>query len=264
MPLPDGGVSLPDGGDGPTRDRALVVEFVGLPASGKTTLARAVAEHLRAGADGTAGPGGEPVTTASDRREDQAGALTAAGMVAASALRAPLRSARFLRGVHASGQDGARRSATYVGYQLYLWGELRAVADQGGIHLSDQGFLQHLWRIHLTAETDDDAYLRRLAGLHYPHHPTDLVVFVDVDHETRMRRGVQRGTDVDEELFDPDHPAIVEDRETYRAITELVPAVVADLEMDVETMTVDNADGTLAANAESVRDRVLEVERRRD
>lgn len=246
-----------------TGSRDLVVEFVGLPASGKTTLARAVEDRLQSGSGGSPGADVGRVTTSSGQRTSSAGAPTAAAMAATELLRAPRRSARYLRGVHASRQKSAGKIPPYVGYQLYLWAELRRVTDDGGVHLSDQGFLQHLWRIHLTATADDRGYLRRLAALHYPAFPTDVVVFVDVDHETRMNRGVERGTDVDEELFDPEHPAIRADIETYQDVKALVPELESELGMDVRTLTVDNADGRLRENAEEIRDAVLEADRGR-
>lgn len=245
-----------------SRRRDLVVELVGLPASGKTTLARAVEERLREG-DGPFADGGRRVTTSTGHRATNASVPTVAGTVAAEFLRGPRRSLRYLRGVLASRQKRLRNVPSYVGYQLYLWGELRKLTDGGGVHLSDQGFLQHLWRIHLTATVADADYLRRLAALHYESFPLDVVVFVDVDHETRMRRGVERGTDVDEELFDPEHPAIQDDIETYRAVKDLVADLESNPGLDLRVLTVDNDDGRLEANAETIGECVREEHRRR-
>lgn len=245
-----------------SRDRDLVVELVGLPASGKTTLARAVEERLREG-DGPFGADGRRVTTSSGHRSSNASVPAAAGTVAAEFLRDPGRSVRYLRGVMASRQKRLRNVPSYVGYQLYLWGELRRLTGGDGVHLSDQGFLQHLWRIHLTATIGDADYLRRLADLHYESFPTDVVVFVDVDHETRMRRSVERGTDVDDELFDPAHPAIQDDIETYQDVKELVGDLQSTHGLDLRVLTVDNDDGRLEANAETIRECVREEYRRR-
>lgn len=246
-----------------SRSRDLVVEFVGLPASGKTTLARAVEERLRTDGDEPFAHDGRRVTTSTGQRSTNAGAPTAAAMVASEFLRGPFRSLRYLRGVHGSRQKSLGKIPPYVGYQLYLWAELRRLTDRRGVHLSDQGFLQHLWRIHLTATVDDAGYLRRLAALHYESFPTDVVVFVDVDHETRMNRGIERGTDVDEELFDPEHPAIRADLETYRDIKELVPALESAHGMALRVLTVDNADGRLEENAETISECVRQEYRRR-
>lgn len=245
-----------------SRSRDLVVEFVGLPASGKTTLAEAVEERLGADGEGALARDEVRITTSSGQRATNGNAPTAAAMVTSEFLRGPLRTVRYLEAVRASGQD-PRKVPAYVGYQLYLWAELRRVTGGGGIHLSDQGFLQHLWRIHLTASADDRGYLRRLAALHYPAFPTDVVVFVDVDHETRMNRGIERGTDVDAELFDPEHPAIQQDLETYRDVKDLVAELESAHGMDLRTVTIDNEDGELDANAESLRECVLEEYRRR-
>lgn len=247
-----------------SRRRDLVVEFVGLPASGKTTLARAVEDRLHRDSDGEFQNEGRRVTTSSGQRSTSTDAATAAAMVASESIRAPLRSMRYLRGVYASRQKSLEKIPSYVGYQLYLWGELRRLTDGRGVHLSDQGFLQHLWRIHLTATADDTGYLRRLAALHYESFPTDVVVFVDVDHETRMNRGVERGTDVDEELFDPEHPAIQADLRTYRDIKDLVPDLGSAHEMDLRVLSVDNDDGRLEENVETIHECVLDEYRRRN
>lgn len=223
--------------------RGGIVEFVGLPASGKTTLAVATAAALSE--RGLGRP-----TSSSDRRR-RMGRIAATAAVAREAAGAPRRTLRVADAIAGSRQSRDRTAIGRFLYHHYLIAELEGERASGGIHLADQGFLQHLWRVHLTARADGDAYLRELAAAGPDVRPA-VVVFVETDHRTRMERAVGRGQDIDEELFDPEHPAIRADHRAYEEFKAIVPSLYGDDGPSPTTIEVDNRRDALADNAERI------------
>lgn len=229
------------------RNRGLLVEFVGLPAAGKTTVAsaleRSVTETLTTGADD-----GEPRVTTSTGKRDGIRLSAIAKLVAMQFLAAPARSVRSLVHLVRSGQKSVTKLPRYYLYQLYVCEELRRAIDEDEIHLADQGFLQHLWRVHLTSTREGTEAIGRLLLDQYPALEPDVVVFVTVDHRTRMDRGNERGTPVDDELYDPNHPAIQADRDAYRELQELVSRLADEEGREIRTIEIDNEAELLEAN----------------
>lgn len=239
-------------------NRGLLVEFVGLPASGKSRVARETASSLSTTLD----DGDERVpaiTTSSSKRSDADGIAAAGAPVGRQLVRSPRRAVAAARAIAASRQQQHRKAARFFLYHLYLCSELDQARRSGELHLADQGMLQHLRRVHLTATADGMSYLHALAATCYPPLDPALVVFVDVDHRTRMERAIERGNDIDEALLDPDHPAIQDDRESYNDIKELVPTLAAELGFSVRTMTIDNRDDNLDENVDRIRTAITDT-----
>lgn len=223
----------------------LQVEFVGLPAVGKTYFADAVASQLS-----EAFPD-EVVTTSSGKRSQRARS-TVMRFLAARLLGNPRQSLQSLRAIHASGQRGVDRVLRYWLFHMYVLEELRRARLEDEVHLADQGFIQHLWRVHLTAERSTRSDLREWVGRLSPEMSPDLVVFVEVDHQTRMERGVERGTPVDPSLFDPDHPEIQRDIEAYGDIVNAIEA------LESPCIRIENTESSFDENLATVVERIID------
>lgn len=238
--------------------RGLVVEFVGLPAAGKTRLAAEVKQELLESTAGRVGWADTEVTTSSEKRGEDLGLLKLSEMAMTRLLLSPSLCWGAANGIRRTNQPSATYDARFFGYLIYVVEELRRARANQEIHLADQGYLQHLWRILLSSGVDGWEPLMKLAKLHYPIYEPEIVVFVSVEHRTRMERGRRRGTDVDDELFDPSHPAIKEDIESYEQMREFVPSLADELGVDPRILDIDNSSELLEENVARIRDCILE------
>lgn len=225
------------------------VEFVGLPAAGKTRLAHEVQSQLERELPTT------EVTTSSDIRTDRSMPAVAV-RVCGEVMRSPGAAAQALRTIARSDQDSVRRLLRYWIYQVYLGAELRHTGHESCLHLADQGFIQHVWRLHLTGSGTGREDVRELLERYIATVP-DIVVFVDVDHRTRMQRGVRRGTPVQAELFDPDHPEIQRDIQSYQDVTDTVHDVTDHATAPSRVIHVENTAEALESNVALLRDAIL-------
>lgn len=231
-----------------------LVEFVGLPASGKSHLARTVKHQLEPDIE-------VPITTASEKRSRRRLPVLAVLLIG-WVLLAPVRA--VIVGVDLRRTSQARRLQLlrYWLFYLYLSAEWWRTARTGELHLSDQGCIQHVWRVRLTASNmavdDIERFLRR----HMVRMP-DLVVFVEVDHHTRMERGRERGTPVKAEHFDPEHPAIKRDQQAYNDITAAVHRIAAK-EDGPQIVTIENTAAALEQNSKTVADTIIRQYRQLD
>lgn len=234
------------------QDSQLLVEFVGLPAAGKTTVASAVKDVLVQEGDLDVAAG---VTTSTEKRNNVR-LVTVLKLIIVHVFLSPVRSLRSLVYLHRTKPKTLLELLRYFLYQLYMCEELRRAKVEETVHLADQGFLQHLWRIRLKSTEEDSSHLLSLAQLYYPPLEPDIVVFVNVDHHTRMTRGKQR-EGVDDALFDPEHPAIQKDLRTYREIKELVPRISDQLETDIHIVNIENREDNIEENAREIADRIV-------
>ena len=221
-------------------DRTGLVEFVGLPASGKTHLAKEVKARLATEVD--------TISTASEKRTRHWRGMVP-GLILWSLVCAPGHGGKSAVDLYRTDQR-PRQLLTYWLYQLYLHAEWRS-AGSGELHLSDQGFIQHVWRVRLTAGSMDVDGIKRFLSQHPPRIP-DVVVFVDVDHQTRMKRGRDRGTSVRDAHFDPEHPAIVRDRMAFRDVRTAVDELIDEHEDGPLTLRIENTEAELDENVDRV------------
>lgn len=239
-------------------DWGVLVEFVGLPAVGKTRLAREVKsqfEKVTWVRDSDISPN---VSTSTEKREDKHRVLTPGRYVLSEFRRAPRLSLRSFRVISGSHQPSRRYELRYFGYLLYLVGEIRRARTYDAIYLADQGFFQHLWRIELTGEADKVETHNALCRLHGPVIIPDVVVFVSADHSVRMQRAKRRGTDFDPALFDPDHPLIRQDHRAFETIREFVPKILDDLTSETVIVDIDNSPDKLRQNVSEIVTRIEE------
>ena len=161
----------------------LAVELFGLPASGKTSLARAVS--LAAGRQGErVRVADAPVSAAADVGVRLARKATAAG---AELLRHPRGSAHLLAAVARSGQDDTRDAVALSVQWLVVQRLLDRRAVPGELRLLEEGVLQTLWSIGLRG--DVAPVLAALgAGVRWP----DVVVVVEAPLPQLQERLLRR------------------------------------------------------------------------
>lgn len=226
----------------------VLVEFVGLPASGKTWVARQAAEQVRA--DRLASDDRPVVTTSSGIRNDTTASwVRRGGRLLGRTLVNPGRSMRQAEGIVSSRQHSPSKAFKFFWYQQYLLDEFHSARRAGRVHLADQGFLQHLWRVHLTARADEHGYLRQLVRSWERSLLPDIVIFVNVEHQIRMERANERGTPVDAELFDPDHPLIQDDLRSYAEIKRFIRTEWGD---DIPIIEIDNREDNVEENLNAI------------
>lgn len=236
--------------------RTVVVEFVGLPATGKRHVAMQVMRRV----DRAISPAGRStslvVRTTSVRR-DAFTRLSVAWFLASRILRDPWGCLEAFRAIRETAQPNRWYELRYLAYLLYLVEEIRRARLNGEICLVDRGFYQHLWRIHLTGNADAMPSLTRIVDQYVDIVSPDIVVFLSVDHHTRMARAIERGTPVDAELLDPYHPLILDDREAYEDVRMFVPLAAHELGVDHRVIDIDNSADRLEENVETIARAIL-------
>ncbi|MGI9435940.1 MAG: hypothetical protein ACR2Q4_14125 [Geminicoccaceae bacterium] len=125
-----------------------IVEFVGLPGAGKSTIAHALAKRLRAEGELVTEPTREVSMSQGRRWRKAAHALR-------SFLYNPRSGIQGIRLILMSRQRTLRDAAVAAFNFLYVRGVMEASACRPGIHLLDQGFCNALWTIGFSAQVDD-------------------------------------------------------------------------------------------------------------
>jgi broad-specificity NMP kinase len=220
----------------------LVVEFLGLPGVGKTTLALEVAKLLP----------DLPVRSAYGHlsgRNWVARRLSNARDIARLALEHPRYVAQTVRVIRASGQrtpyDGLKVTNNWLNVSALTLASRRAP----GITLFDQGTFQALWSVGYSAEEEArPACLTRLGAL---MPKPNLLVLVAADLTTVQRRLRARGGR-------ESRLATRAEATQLREVAALLDTVVVAARVEkVALLEVDgDADDALAANARAVADAV--------
>lgn len=165
--------------------RGLIVEFVGLPGSGKSTVSHAVAEILRGC--------GQPI---SERSFEIAHRLSASPRRLMK-LRLAWRTVRLHPGwslalaiqIARTGQRRWREGAARIFELLYVCGLVGEQSRRPGIHLLDQGFFVGLWSTCFDASSA--VPLRRLVEIGTRccgRSPADLVIVLEVEPAIAVER----------------------------------------------------------------------------
>ncbi len=169
--------------------KPLVVEFLGLPGAGKSTLSHLVAERLRRAGRGVS----EPIRGLSDRTGAGArlrGYAGKSGHAGRELLLHPLGALRAARVIAATGQQtpAALLKVTFNWWVQCSVARTRRAAP--GIHLFEEGIFQALWSIALEARRS----ARQAATLLDSGCPLpDAVVVVEADTEAVAGRLADRG-----------------------------------------------------------------------
>src|SRR5262245_43435999 len=163
----------------------LVVEFVGMPGSGKSTLSRRAAEVLTARGLLVTQPS-YPLAHDIPRAARMA---LKSRLVAMEMLAHPARSARVWSSVRSSGQASARDTCRMT-FNWLLVTRLMSHPPAGDLHLYDQGVLQAIWSIAYGGAPG--AASRAASRLDADTPLPDAVVVVQASGETVRRRLASR------------------------------------------------------------------------
>ncbi len=233
----------------------MIVEFVGLPASGKSFLAQEVKARVQSdwGADEPA-----PSITTSSEKRTRSRLPFIAGALFSHVVRYPLRTSEAIYHLYRRQVPTARKFLRYASYQLYVCEELRRARRGNELHLADQGYLQQVWLVHLMGAASTPADIDRHLDLYHPWLAPDIVVWVEVDQQTRMQRGQARGNAIDPAFFDPEHPAIKRDVASYRELKAVVRERAADSAVDIQFERIENTTDAIDDNVAHLSSIILE------
>jgi thymidylate kinase len=161
---------------------SFVVEFVGLPGAGKSTLSHAVADALRASGEIISEPTYD-ITRGRDRRRRKA------VLAARTLLRHPWLSVVGLRQIFATRQMTLRDFGFGAFNFLYICGLMEKIAREPGIHFLDQGYFNALWTIRFSATASPPlASLLRVGLQCCGRDGLDLVLLIEARPETVLAR----------------------------------------------------------------------------
>src|SRR6266513_4037316 len=235
-------------GAGVTRGH-LLVEFVGLPGAGKTTLASAVARRLARRGLAVKNVGSlYPDTSWKVRARKMARGLRETLLRPQSAYRSGL-------AVLASGQ----RSLVDAAKALHNWLFISSVVEENGsgahVVLLDEGVFQALWSIGYSGR--DGALAALLYDL-YPLFPRpDLVVIVDVGPAIAAARLAARpfgGSRLERAPADDPH-AFVRAVQVWQELRRFIEGLSTEPQC-VDVTTVDNNGDGVDANADALATRI--------
>ena len=162
-----------------------IVEFIGLPGSGKSTLSHEVAGLLRAAGVAVS----EESFVLAHRRGPVRRRLAKLRYAFATVLRSPLKSAALLRTIAPMRSDTPVSTAIKTLELLYVCGLVGRLARRPGIHFLDQGFFTSLGAV--CVDNASRAALEPLIDLGSTccgRPPADLVVVLDVSPKTALKR----------------------------------------------------------------------------
>lgn len=165
--------------------RSLVVEFCGLPGSGKSTAA----EHTRIALETRGVPcniADLDFSAAVSRRRRILRRTLASSR---ESLRHPLETIESAGVISASGQHAHRDTAAVLAQWLALRDLLERVRRRPGVHLVEEGMLQTVWTMLLRAESDPTDQLWQLVPA---RSRPDLVLVLDVPVALAERRLTER------------------------------------------------------------------------
>jgi len=242
---------------------SFVVEFVGLPGAGKSTLSHAVAELLRSRGIPVTEPTWELTRGSSWLRKR----VIKMGYASAIALGHPVWTLAALRRVRATRQQSLEDLLATAFNLLFVCGLLARVSKRRGIHLMDQGFFHALWSIDFSARAPArlvDLRVRSLRGGLLTR--ADLVVTLEVPSETAVDRMAARvGTQSRLEVLIP-RPDFAVHLESALAALERTRERLRDLQarglpLAVEQL-VDDGRGSLEEQARRTAELILRARER--
>jgi len=134
----------------------VVVEFIGLPGSGKSTIAHAVADLLRLRGAAVS----EPTWRNDHASRQPSRTLRKAALALAASARDPRRAGDVVQWIAESAQPTMRERMMLTLNALYVAEAASRCAQMPGIHIFDQGLLQQLWSLLYQAGNSEDAELR--------------------------------------------------------------------------------------------------------
>jgi predicted kinase len=183
----------------------VLVEFIGLPGSGKSTIAHALADLLRLRGALVR----EPTWRHDHQYRHASRAVRKAALALAAPLSDPFRAARVLAWIAESRQPTPREAFKLAMSCLYLIETTRRCVRTRGVHVCDQGLLQQMWSVlyRATAEWEEHR------GLDSPLASAGALANVVVVHaplatlQCRLARRVEGASRLERQLRGADAPA---------------------------------------------------------
>jgi len=164
-------------------ENPLVVEFFGLPASGKSTLCEGLEQRFT--------DDSIPVTNETldiiNRKGTYEGYVFMVGYALFTVFQCPIRSTRLVSIIRGSEQQSIGDEIRLSIYCLFLHTVLRRSEEREAVHLLDQGIFQTLWSIALTGGSVDRSTLQSIYQ-QFPVPNTYVLVRVEVDADRSMHR----------------------------------------------------------------------------
>jgi adenylate kinase family enzyme len=222
------------------------VEFIGLPASGKSTISREIAEKLDREKY-------HHTNRVNDVVHNRNRLLTMVIMLIYSLityLRHPIRSTKLLAIIHQTRQPSINRTLKLWLYHMFLIHVYFKLRDEPGVHIFDQGVVQSLWSVALTGSKTPRSTLVRILEL-YEEPSCNIVVTVDVDVQESISRLESRKTNISyAENLAKDNG--VDIRQRYRsasnAMKEVVDYISHDTNISFLTVSTSNRSVEYCAN----------------
>lgn len=224
---------------------SMIVEFVGLPGAGKTTVSRKVAAHLSYG-QRVHEPTRFIETYATTRRVG-----VKLKYALENALQYPQTTYKTTKGIVTTKQASLSDLVRVTFNLQYVTGVTSHHRKKSGICLLDQGHYQALWSIGFRSNCGWDTVLDRVVD-YPPHLLPDLVIFIDVTEPTIEARIANRSDD--DTRFVPDTDTLKHGIDGYEQIkywlqTESAPP---------EPFVIENdSSEQLEANVERIGDEIL-------
>ena len=234
--VPGFGRFRPSAGAMDASPRTLIVEFIGLPGAGKSTVARRVAGLLR----DLEIPVRETLREFADERRGVALARKLT-VVSKGILSRPWFAYRSARAVGRTRQQSAKDALKVLHNWILIVSLIGARARSRGVHLFDQGIFQALWSIGYSA---GDARFGDVWTNLRPMTPKpDLVVIVECDPPMIVKRRIatrSEGGGSRIEKLPPDHPVWFRAIELLREVKTAVAQLAAE-DRRVKMVVVDNS-----------------------
>jgi hypothetical protein len=160
----------------------LIVEFVGLPGVGKSTLSHRVAEELRKDFANVE----EPSFIASHRHGRISQALKTYGLALKTIIMHPAFSLNSIQTIWNSEQRSFSEAKNMIINWLYVSASSRRASNISGLHVLDQGSIQAIWSVAMRAGSQNWISLMDLLIMNY--NCRVIVVWVSAQIPTVVRR----------------------------------------------------------------------------
>ena len=168
---------------------SITIEFVGNPASGKSTIARELESKL---ASQSLSVRNRTYAVTHRTESDFKRHLIMIGLAAMALVRHPIQSARIVRLLFRTDQQSWIDVCKLTLYCLYLHTISEKSTSAAGIDILDQGQFQALWSVLLTGTSDENRKHIQEILAQFPTFPHRIIVFVDVSGEESLSRLQER------------------------------------------------------------------------
>jgi len=203
--------------------RSFIVEFVGLPGAGKTTISHAVADALRLKGKNVTEQTFD-ITLASDRRSQKV------ILALFNLCRHPYLSFFSFIKIIKSRQKSLSDVASSAFNIFYICGLMKKISQKPGIHFIDQGYYNAFWTVYFSASPDklESCDVESILDFNRVSRP-DMIFLVEAAPETIVERLQKRpgaGSRLERQLDTPHlNSGIVAAMRAFEQVRNLLDAV---------------------------------------